>query len=105
MTTACLKGFLDCSKLQDKSECTKKEIKEFQKKEVWVRGFMLLLSFALFSFLIGPNVQSTLPGREAVNFVSQSKRVNVKSEIILDKKIDKEKVSKAVLLVALTNVR
>ena len=101
MSTACLNGFLDCSKhIGSDLGVSKQDAKSFN-FEKWTQIGLLTLSFLVFGFLIGPQVQSSLPGRESVKLVSQSRQVNIRPELSARTKIGNEKAARAILVVSL----
>lgn len=100
MSATCLKGFLDCSPyLSEKT--TEQKFQNCQKMEKWLRGSLLVISFLIFGFLIGPQVQSTLPGRENIALASQSRQRNIRPEISASVVNNKEQTAKAVLVLSL----
>ena len=101
MSTACLRGFLDCSKHFEIDQRVGKQNEDCQKIDKWVRVALVTISFLIFGFLIGPQVQSTLPGRESVVLVSQSRQINIRPEISPRVEIDHKKAAKAVLAFSL----
>ena len=101
MSTASLNGLLDCSKHIGSELSVGKTEESCIKLEKWTRLGLLTISFLVFSFLIGPQVQSSLPGREAVKLVSQSRQVNIRPELSARTNISSEKAAKAVLVMSL----
>ncbi len=97
MNATCLKGFLDCSNLPAA------ESKDCSKMETIFRSGLLILSFAVFSFLIGPEVQKSLPKNEQIAMVTQSRHTNIRPGITARSTIDTEK-AKAVLALGLITV-
>ena len=101
MSTACLNGFLDCSKQIGSELSVSKKHERCINIDKWARLGLLTVSFLIFSFLIGPQVQSSLPGRESVRLVSQSRQVNIRPELASRANINSKKAAKAVLVMSL----
>ena len=101
MSTACLREFLDCSRHFTAQNCGKAHLESCLSLEKWFRAGLLIVSFLVFGFLVGPNVQASLPGREPLSLVDHSRRVNIRPEFSKRNNIDSREAAKALLVIGL----